>query len=184
MVQSVLGAPGLLQGNHDDAGVVGAQHALAPPQQSVADQLPGTRHSARCLKREKGYCQISLQIMLSAFASIQPLKGPDRFEFKLNMFTAKKKVLGFTHDRLIVVLTHGDRLLRWHHVPQAIAAQDDVAVFCGVQSDHAGVWLWRNHKLTAIEVVTPQITCCKNEKTQWMSNRCVKKKQQDQVVTF
>lgn len=88
MVQSVLGAPGLLQGNHDDAGVVGAQHALAPPQQSVADQLPGTRHSARCLKCEKGYCEISLQIMLCAFASNRPLKDPDRFEFKLNMLTA------------------------------------------------------------------------------------------------
>lgn len=50
MVQSVLRAPGQLQGDHNGTGVVRAQHALSPPQQRVADQLPGTRDATRCLK--------------------------------------------------------------------------------------------------------------------------------------
>lgn len=54
VVQGVLGGPGLLEGDHDGAGVVGAQHPLAPPQQSVADQLPGARYPTRCLEAWKG----------------------------------------------------------------------------------------------------------------------------------
>lgn len=69
-----------------------------------------------------------------------------------------------THHRLIIVLTHGDSLLRRHHVPQTITAQDDVAVFSGVKGHHTSVWLWRNHKLPTVEVIAPQITCLREEK--------------------
>lgn len=75
------------------------------------------------------------------------------------MIIAKEKQVS-THHCLVVVLTHGDGLLRWHHVPQTIAAQDDVAVFSWVKGHHTGVWLRGHHKLPAVEVIAPQITCC------------------------
>lgn len=79
----------------------------------------------------------------------------------VQMITAKLPLIktSLTHDCLVVVPTHWDRLLRWHHVPETITAQDNVAVFSGVNGHHAGVWLRRNHKLPTVEVIAPQITC-------------------------
>jgi len=64
------------------------------------------------------------------------------------------------YHRLIVVLAHGDGILWRHHVPEAIAAQNDIAMLLRVQGHHTCVWLRRHHKFTAVEVVTPEVTCC------------------------
>lgn len=56
-----------------------------------------------------------------------------------------------------MAVAHVNRVLGWHHVPQPIAAQDDVAVALGVKGHHRGVGLGRNYKLTTVEVVAPQI---------------------------
>lgn len=72
--------------------------------------------------------------------------------------------VAYTYHHVVIVLTHGDGLLRWHHVPQTITTQDDVTVFPGVKGHHTGVRLRRDHKLTTVEVIAPQITCCREEK--------------------
>lgn len=77
------------------------------------------------------------------------------------MSVGKRVYLSYTYHCLIIVLAHGDGLLRWHHVPQTIAAQDDVAVFFGVEDYYASVWLGRNYKLPTVEVIAPKISCCR-----------------------
>lgn len=69
--------------------------------------------------------------------------------------------MSFTYHCLIIALAHGDGLLRWHHVPQTIASQDDVAVFFGVEGYYTSVWLGRNYKLPTVEVIAPKISCCR-----------------------
>lgn len=71
----------------------------------------------------------------------------------------RRAYLSSTHHCLVIVLTHGDGLLRGHHVPQTIAPQDDVTVFLGVESYHASVRFRRNHELPAVEVIAPKISC-------------------------
>lgn len=63
-----------------------------------------------------------------------------------------------SYHHLVVAVAHVHSILGWHHIPQSIAAQDDVAVAFGVEGHHRGVRLRGNHKLPAVEVVTPQIT--------------------------
>lgn len=62
-----------------------------------------------------------------------------------------------THHGLIVVLAHGDGVLGGHHVPQPVTAQDDVTVFMGVEGQNTGVWLRGHYKLSAVEVIAPQV---------------------------
>lgn len=62
------------------------------------------------------------------------------------------------YHHFVVAIAHVDGILGWHHVPQPVAAQDDVAVALGVKGHHGGVGLGRDHKLTTVEVVAPQIT--------------------------
>lgn len=57
-----------------------------------------------------------------------------------------------------MAITHIDSILGWHHIPQSITAQDDVAMPFGVKGHHSGIRLWRNHKLPTVEIVAPEIT--------------------------
>lgn len=61
VVQGVFAAARLGEGNHNGTGVVSTQHALAPPQQSMADQLPGTGYPTRCLHSGSCYFPDMLQ---------------------------------------------------------------------------------------------------------------------------
>lgn len=56
-----------------------------------------------------------------------------------------------------MAITHINSILRRHHIPQSITAKDDVAMSFGIEGHHHGIRLWRNHKLTTVEVITPQI---------------------------
>lgn len=114
--------------------------------------------SCRALDTPHGAC--SMKRLLSCII-IWPF---DQCVLYKSVLYRNRSLLRSTHHCLVVVLAHGDSLLRWHHVPQTIASQDDVAVFSRVKSNHTSVWLGRNHKLPAVEIIAPQITCCREEK--------------------
>lgn len=82
---------------------------------------------------------------------------------KQRFLRGKGAYLSFSYCCLIIVLAHGDGLLRWDHVPQTIASQDDVAVLYGVEGYYTCVWLGRNYKLSAVEVIAPKISCCRKK---------------------
>ena len=63
-----------------------------------------------------------------------------------------------THHHLVVAVAHVDGVLGGHHVPQAVAAQDDVAVARGVKGHHGRVGLGGDHELPAVEVVAPEVS--------------------------
>lgn len=80
------------------------------------------------------------------------------FFFLFVLFQKKKRSLrGRAYHHFVVAVAHVDGVLGWHHVPQSVAAQDDVAVALGVEGHHCGVGLGRNYKLAAVKVVAPQI---------------------------
>lgn len=59
---------------------------------------------------------------------------------------------------LLMILAHGDSILRRDHVPQSITAKDNVFVLLGVNCVHTSVRFRRHNKFTTVEVVAPQIT--------------------------
>lgn len=46
-----------------------------------------------------------------------------------------------TYHHLVVAITHINSILGRHHVPQSIAAEDDVAMALGVEGHHGGIGL-------------------------------------------
>lgn len=59
---------------------------------------------------------------------------------------------------LLVILAHGDGILRWDHVPQSVTAKDNVLVLLGIDGVHTSVRFRGHDKFTTVEVVAPQIT--------------------------
>ena len=57
-----------------------------------------------------------------------------------------------------MAVAHVDRVLGGHHVPQPVAAQDDVAVAGGVKGHHGRVGVGGDHKLPTVEVVAPEVS--------------------------
>lgn len=58
-----------------------------------------------------------------------------------------------------MAVTHVNGILGWHHIPQSITAENDVTMPFGIKSHHSSVRFWRNHKLSAVEIIAPEITC-------------------------
>lgn len=133
-------ASSLLHGQHNDCGVVCTEHALLPKEQRRAPEAAGTRHALRPLasrRRKKGFtlCRVESHPLKRRWCARPPA----------------------AYHHFVVGVAHVDGVLGRHHVPQPVAAQDDVAVALGVEGHHGGVGLGRNHKLAAVEVVAPQI---------------------------
>lgn len=59
---------------------------------------------------------------------------------------------------LLVILAHGDSILRWDHVPQSIAAKDNIFVLMRINCVHTSVRFRRHNKFTTVEVIAPKIT--------------------------
>lgn len=124
----------LLEGQDDHRGVVGTEHALLPEQQSGAAQTPGAGHALWSLEATRRQSRLN---SLFVFTTFYPAE--------------------LSYHHFVVAVAHVHGILGRHHVPQSVAAKDDVAVALGVQGHYRGVRLRRNHKLPAVEVVAPQI---------------------------
>lgn len=157
----------LLQGQDNNRGVVCTKHALFPKQQCRASEATGTRHSLRSLgaKREPGSRRKRMKhFIMRSLQSSSFLSCDDKQETKTQSHFQKEHWRASYHH-FVVTVAHIDSILGRHHIPQSIAAQDDVTVAFGVERHHRGVRLRGNHKLPAVEVVTPQIALKQRGKT-------------------
>lgn len=146
-------ASSLLQGQDNNCGVVGAKHALFPKQKRWAPQAACAGHPLWSLRDKEGN-QNSRRTKRSrrAFES-----NWNCSHYMLVRISAKNNN-NTTHHHLVVAITHIDCILWWHHIPQSITAEDDVAMSFGVKGYHCCIRFWWYHKLPTVEIVAPEIT--------------------------